>query len=225
MRDRRGVGDHLSGVAPGAGHAAAFVPPLPAGRPLAQGVDDADHLMPRHARILHDREETLHRNHIAVANAASLDAKAHFLGTRDGNVPLFRDEPPTPLPDDHCAHLRHYRISFGRDETIEPIGQADLRIIRRPAPPRNENSPRSRSALDYGTKLLCRGPVKWYRFPLSSWRTPADPPFGSSVSSLESVAVRNFHPCGSLRISPRDLSLSIVRSGISLYETITQAWP
>src|SRR3984957_11008151 len=29
-----------------------------------------------------------------------------------------------------------------------------------PAPPRNENSSRSRSALDHGTRLLCRGPVK-----------------------------------------------------------------
>jgi hypothetical protein len=49
-----------------------------------------------------------------------------------------------------------------------PLGQASLRIIRRPAPPRNEHSVRSRSALDHGTKLLCRGPVKRYRFPLSS---------------------------------------------------------
>ena len=116
--------------------------------------------MPRHVRILHDREGTLHRHHIAVANAASLDANAHFLGTRDGNVPLFRHEPPTPLPDDHCAHLRRFGSPLVAMRQSNPLGQADLRIIRRAAPPRDENSPRSRSALDHGTKLLCRDPVK-----------------------------------------------------------------
>src|ERR1700733_1512990 len=161
MRHRRDMGDHVGCVAAVAGHATDFVhiladegivaptlaaiaaraakpadarsrAHLPAMDALAKRVDDADHLMPRHARILHDREETLHRHDIAVTNAASLDANANFLGTRDGNVPLFRHEPPAPLLDDHCAHLRHYRISFGRDETIEPIGSG--RSAYHPAP-------------------------------------------------------------------------------------------
>src|SRR5580693_6770123 len=88
MRHRRDVGDHVCGVATVTGHAADFVhiladkrivasalatitaraakpaharsrPHLPAVDALAKRVDDADHLMPRHARILDDRKETL----------------------------------------------------------------------------------------------------------------------------------------------------------------------
>jgi hypothetical protein len=130
MRHRRDVGDHVCGVAAVAGHAADFVhiladkrivasalatitarAPEPAdARPranapaldvLADRVDDADHLVPWDTRILDDWEQPLDRDHIAVANAAGLDANAHLLRTRDRNVPLFGHEPPTPLPDDH----------------------------------------------------------------------------------------------------------------------------
>src|SRR5580692_11105435 len=130
MRHRRDVGDHVCGVAAVAGHAADFVPiladkrivasalatitaraakpaharsrpHLPAVDALAKRVDDADHLVPWDTRILDDWEQPLDRHHIAVANAAGLDANAHLLRTRDWNVPLFRHEPHTPLPDDH----------------------------------------------------------------------------------------------------------------------------
>src|SRR3984885_12016745 len=124
MRDRRDVGDHVCGVASVAGHPPDFLPifarawaantaraakpaharsrpRLPAVDALAQRVDDADHLMPRHARILDDRKEALHRPHIAVADAAGLDANADLLRTRDWNVPLFGPEPSATLPDDH----------------------------------------------------------------------------------------------------------------------------
>jgi hypothetical protein len=130
---------------------AGSVADLPGLDARADRVDDADHLMPGDTRILDDWVETLDRYHIAVADAAGLDANAHFLRARDRDVPLFGYERPATLANDYRAHLRHRRIPFDRDEPTHGLGFGPI----------CGNVCRGVSALDYGTKLLCRGPVNW----------------------------------------------------------------
>ena len=48
-------------------------------------------------------------------------------------------------------------------------------------------------------------------FPLSSWVTAVMPALARKISSLSSVWVRIFQPCGSFTSEPRDASLSIVK--------------
>jgi hypothetical protein len=62
------------------------------------------------ARILHGREQALDCHYVAMADAAGLDANAHFVRPRGRNVPLFRDEWSATLPNDHRTHFHHRRI-------------------------------------------------------------------------------------------------------------------
>ena len=108
MRDRGRMSDHVGRVAAVARHPADFVHILtderivaaasaaiaaraaepadagpradaPAVDAFADRVDHANHLMAGNARVLDVRKQALHRHHVAVADAASLDANAHFL--------------------------------------------------------------------------------------------------------------------------------------------------
>jgi hypothetical protein len=49
---------------------------------LADGVDDADHLMPGYHRLARVRAHALDGEHVAVAHTATLDAKPHMMGLR-----------------------------------------------------------------------------------------------------------------------------------------------
>ena len=89
---------------------------------FADRVDDADHLMAGNARVLDAGKQAQNRHHVAMADAASQDAKAHLFRTRDRNVPLFRLERPAFLPNDHRAHFRHCLIPFDRDEPSVAAG-------------------------------------------------------------------------------------------------------
>ena len=82
----------------------ADAPPLDV---LTDRVDDADHLVARHARILDDWEQALDRHDIAVTDAARLDADADLFARRNGKFAVFLNELTPTLSNDHCAHFRH----------------------------------------------------------------------------------------------------------------------
>ena len=66
--------------------------------------------------MLDEGKELLHRQRVAVADAAGLDADQNLVGAGGGNVALFGQERSSNLVNDHCAHLRHCQIPFDRDE-------------------------------------------------------------------------------------------------------------
>ena len=175
--DRRDMGDEVRGVAAVAGHAGhlmhvlasesvvapatgavaagAAEPPdagarahAPALDALADRVDCADHLVTGNARVSDARHEAFDGQRIAVADAAGLDANAHFLGAGDRDIPLLSLQRSARLADDHRAHLRHCRIPFNRRSLIMALGfrrtcggddlptsvAARLILNRRPAP-------------------------------------------------------------------------------------------
>jgi hypothetical protein len=82
---------------------------------FADRVDDADDLVTRNARVLQAWQEALNGQQIAVTDPAGMDADAHLLRARGGNVPLFRYKPAATLPNNHRAHFCHCRILFDRD--------------------------------------------------------------------------------------------------------------
>jgi hypothetical protein len=73
---------------------------------LSDGVDDADDLMPGYHRLARVRAHALNGEHIAVAHAATLNAKPHMTGLRLEQLTLHQLKLPPPgyLK---CAIRRH----------------------------------------------------------------------------------------------------------------------
>ena len=136
MRHRRDMGDHMRGVAAVTGHAGHFMHVLageggvapaaaavaaraaepadagagadaPAVDAFADRVDDADDLVAGNAWIADPRDQALNGQRVAAADAAGLDADAHFLGPGNGNLALLRLERSAGLRNDHRPHLGH----------------------------------------------------------------------------------------------------------------------
>src|ERR1700731_1563167 len=96
---------------------------------LADRVDNSDHLVSWNPWILNDREQALDGHHIAVTDAARLDANAHFLRARGWNVPLFRHERAATLSNHHRAHFRHCWILSIEMSSRPHIGALGLATI------------------------------------------------------------------------------------------------
>src|ERR1700733_1277410 len=150
MRDRRSERDHMRRIAAIAAHSGHLVHVLASEARIAaaraaiaaiaaepadayaladaeafdartEGLDDANDLVAGNARMLDEGKELLHRQRVAVADAAGLDADQNLLGAGCGNVALFGHERPSSLVNDHRAHFCHCQISFGRDRPTEPM--------------------------------------------------------------------------------------------------------
>jgi hypothetical protein len=78
----------------------------PSAHLLSDGVDDADDLMPGYHRLARVRAHALDGEHVAVAYAATLNAKPHMTGLRPEQLALHRRKLPPP-GDLESAIRRH----------------------------------------------------------------------------------------------------------------------
>ena len=121
-----GVAPATAAIAAGAAEPAdaGARPDAPAADALAERIDDADHLVAGDAGVLDAGDEALHGQDVAMTDAASLDANAHFVTFRHGNVPLLRLQLSAGLVNRHRAHFRHLNgLLFERN--------GDLRLASR----------------------------------------------------------------------------------------------
>src|SRR5262249_31176624 len=71
------------------------------------GLQGTDDFVTRYARILHARRVATHRERVAVAYAAGLNAYQHLARARAWNVALLLLHPGARLRDCHRSHRRH----------------------------------------------------------------------------------------------------------------------
>jgi hypothetical protein len=76
------------------------------------GIDYARDLMPGDARIREPREGSALDEHVAMANATSLDPNADLVSARLGHIALHKLELAIRTRDLNCANLRHLALTI-----------------------------------------------------------------------------------------------------------------
>src|SRR6202041_3958526 len=109
---------------------------LPVRHVRPHGVDDAHHLVARHARVLNAGECADDGEHIAVADAARLHLDPHLPRLRIGYVPLDDFEVSVGLGYLNCLHSLHGGILVGVSVSLDgnaggmPMVDRAYRVLR-----------------------------------------------------------------------------------------------
>src|SRR5262249_51353772 len=85
----------------------------PSDNARADGINEADYLMPRNPRVLNPRKAPFLGKRVAVANSPCLYFNSHRTGTRLRNFAFNDFKIPFRVRDLHDTHLRHhYLLSY-----------------------------------------------------------------------------------------------------------------
>ena len=84
----------------------------------ADRVDDAGHFVPRHQRVLHPGKQPILGDHVAVADAASLDLDANLAALRLRQLALDQFQRAALMGHLHDAHLRHHALPVVRSDAM-----------------------------------------------------------------------------------------------------------